>query len=108
MQSINPGQKLDHLHRRGKRYCRIVRAYLPARRQLAEIRKLPHSPFNHLPRDGYLRGIDFYDESGLLSAMALAMAKFRNKHGVLPNLVNPVGFNEKIVWSKFFAEFKVP
>jgi hypothetical protein len=108
MQSSSPWQKLDDLHSRGKRYCRILRAYLPASRQLTEIRKLPHSPFNHFPRDGYLRGIDFYDESGLTSAMALTMAKFRKSHGILPNLVEPTGFNEKIVWSKFFAEFKIP
>jgi hypothetical protein len=55
-----------------------------------------------------MRGIDFYSRKKLISAVALTMGKFRFVHDVLPNLLHPKGFNEKIVWSKFFSEVKIP
>jgi hypothetical protein len=78
------------------------------RRQIHALKERPDSPFAKSPRQGYLRGIDFYDEPELLRVMALAMAQFRKVHGVFPDLLNPRGFNEKIVWTKFFAEIKIP
>jgi hypothetical protein len=77
-------------------------------RQMESIREAPDSPFMRKPRQGFLRGIDFYEAPDLLRAMTLSMANFRRIHGVIPDLVHPVGFNEKIVWSKFFSEIKVP
>lgn len=102
------GRKIKKIWCGSKRYYREINAFLTTKRQLSKIKNLAASPFRKLPREGHLRGIDFYKEDELIRAMTVTMTMFRKKHGVFPNLVNPVGFNEKIIWSKFFAEFKVP
>lgn len=79
-----------------------------ARLQTSAVKEMPNSPFERRPRSNHLRGIDFYDEETLLLTMARYMRKYHLAHGVLPNLVEPVGFSEKICWSNFFAELKVP
>jgi TupA-like ATPgrasp len=81
-----------------------LRAYLTVNR----IKASPHSPFNKAPKTGYLRGIDFYKESLLISILALAMYYYRRHHGVYPNLLKPTYFDEKLFKSKFFTEIKVP
>lgn len=79
-----------------------------AKGQLDEIRRLPDSPFRRKPRLGHARGIDFYEPAKLLPVVAMALLKFYVAHKVLPNLVHPRTFNEKLTWSKFFSELKVP
>ena len=65
-------------------------------------------PFNKGPRIGYLRGIDFYKGSSLISTITSEMYGYRRYHGVYPNLLKPKYFDEKLLKSKFFTELKVP
>jgi len=81
-----------------------LRAYLIVNRFKAS----PHSPFHKAPRTGYLRGIDFYKGSLLISTLASAMYNYRGHHGVYPNLLKPTYFDEKLFKWKFFTEIKVP
>jgi TupA-like ATPgrasp len=81
-----------------------LRAYLIVNR----IKTSPHSPFKKAPRIGYLRGIDFYKGSLLISTLAFAMHDYRRHHGVFPKLLKPTYFDEKLFKSKFFTEIKVP
>lgn len=55
-----------------------------------------------------VRGEDFYGSGRLTKALTKAILKFRMAHGSYPDLVNPTGFNEWVVWSKFFRPFRVP
>jgi hypothetical protein len=86
----------------------IRRTYLRAYLIVNRIKASPHSPFHKAPRIGYLRGIDFYKGSLLISTLAFAMYEYRRRHGVYPNLLKPTYFDEKLFKSKFFAELKVP
>jgi hypothetical protein len=86
----------------------IRRTYLRAYLIVNRIKASPHSPFNKAPRIGYLRGIDFYKGSSLISTLALAMYDYRRRHGVYPNLLKPTYFDEKLFKSKFFTEIKIP
>ncbi len=81
-----------------------LRAYLIVKR----IKALPHSPFHKVPRIGYLRGIDFYKGSLLISTLGFAMCDYRRSHGVYPNLLKPTYFDEKLFKLKLFTEIKVP
>ena len=76
--------------------------------QLEALKKPPDSPFNRPAKEGYRRGIDFYSAADLTIALCNIFARYKNQFGVYPDLVNPQGFNEKMQWSKFFAEMKVP
>ena len=69
---------------------------------------MPGSPFKKTPRAGHLRGIDFYNRLQLKRAIALSITNYKAVHGIFPNLIQPRGLNEKITWSKFFAELPVP
>lgn len=86
----------------------IPRRYLRARLNIIHIKASPRSPFKKAPRIGYLRGIDFYEGSSLISTLAFAMYDYRQRHGVYPNLLKPRYFDEKLFKSKFFMEMKVP
>jgi len=86
----------------------IRRTYLRAYSIVNRIKASPYSPFNKAPRIGYLRGIDFYKGSSLISTLAFAMYDYRRRHGVNPNLLKPTYFDEKLFRSKFFTEIKVP
>src|SRR5262249_26454694 len=81
----------------------LCRAYL-----IIIIKASPYTPFNKAPRIGYLRGIDFYKGSKLISTIASAMYGYRWYHGVYPNLLKPKYFDEKLIKLKFFTELKVP
>jgi hypothetical protein len=87
---------------------RICGTYLRAYLIVNRIRASPRSPFNKAPRIGYLRGIDFYKGSQLISTLTFAMCHYRRVHGVYPNLFKPTYFDEKLFKSKFFTEIKVP
>ena len=76
--------------------------------QLARIMQQPDSPYRRLPHPGFKRGIDFYTSRGLLAALANALQAYHAKFGVFPDLVEPKGYNEKILRFKFFGELKVP
>jgi hypothetical protein len=93
---------------RGAQTYRNLRYYRLAKSQIELIKSLPDSPFKRVVRVGFMRGIDFYSSTELVSALALAMKGFQSVHGILPNLLDPNGFNEKIVWAKFFTEMKIP
>jgi hypothetical protein len=82
----------------------FLRAYLIVNR----IKASPGSPFGKAPRIGYLRGIDFYKGSSLISTLAFAMYDYRRSHRVYPNLLRPAYFDEKLFQLKFFTEIKVP
>ena len=86
----------------------ICRTYLRAYLIVNRIKASPRSPFKKAPRTGYLRGIDFYKGSSLISTLAFAMYDYRRRHGVYPNLLKPTYFDEKLFKFKFFAEIKVP
>lgn len=79
-----------------------------AAKQLHAIRRQAGSPFSKKPASGYLRGIDFYSGSELVSTVARATNQFQRFHQVYPDLVSPKGFCEKVHWAKFFRELKVP
>ncbi|MGB8743559.1 MAG: hypothetical protein WCD52_25945, partial [Xanthobacteraceae bacterium] len=53
------------------------------------IKRSSYSRFNKAPRVGYLRGIDFYKGSELISTIALAMYEYQRFHGARPNLLKP-------------------
>lgn len=57
---------------------------------------------------GWKRGIDFYTPDDAASAVETAVLNYLVVHGRLPDLVNPRGFNEKVVRSNFFRFMKVP
>ena len=77
-------------------------------RQTRILRKREDSPWRHAATPGHMRGIDFYKPLTLIWVMANALRHYRRKHGVFPNLIKPVGFNEKVFWFKFFGELKTP
>lgn len=79
-----------------------------ARRLIMRIESFPDSPFNKIPRDGHLRGIDFYSRKELIRAVATTITNYKLAHGRQPDLLLPKTFNEKICWSKFFREFRIP
>ena len=66
------------------------------------------SPFFLPPRPGYKRGVEFYTASNMVRAMLNAFVAYAHAHGQYPDLTEPRTFNEKLVWSKFFAPMKVP
>jgi hypothetical protein len=72
------------------------------------IKASPISRLTNAPRIGYLRGIDFYKGSKLISTIVLSMYEYRQFHGVYPNLLKPTYFDEKLFKSKFFTEIKIP
>ena len=86
----------------------IFGAFLRAYFLVHRIKRSSCSPFNKAPKTGYLRGIDFYKGWRLIHALALAMYFFRQSHGVYPNLLRPVYFDEKLCKLKFFTELKTP
>ena len=86
----------------------IRRTYLRAYLIVNRVKALPRSPFNKAPRIGYLRGIDFYKGSSLISSLAFALYDYRRSRGVYPNLLRPTSFDEKLFKSKFLTEIKVP
>ena len=59
--------------------------------QINAIRNRPDSPFRNPCPTGYMRGIDFYNDSDLIRILTLCMAKYRKVHGALPDLTNPRG-----------------
>jgi hypothetical protein len=76
--------------------------------QIEQIKIQNNSPYKKSPQKGYMRGIDYYPERELIRILTLLMVQYRKVHGEFPDLVSPTGFNEKILWSKFFAEVKIP
>jgi hypothetical protein len=84
-------------------------AYLRAKALIEKIERDRNSPFSKKPQSGYLRGIDFYERRhSLTKALAIALLIFREAHGTFPDLVQPTTFTEKLIWSAFFSEFKIP
>ncbi len=81
-------------------------AFFEAWRQLRRYRRYPDAPWSKEPRNGYLRGIDFYRSSQLIWVMANAMRNFHRCHGTYPNICEPKSYSEKVFWIKFFGEIK--
>ena len=76
--------------------------------QFARLMGARAAPFRTQPRDGYKRGIDFYSAADLPRVLATATAQFEKSHGRFPNLIQPQRYTDKIFWSKFFRQMKVP
>ena len=91
-----------------KKYYYLAAFKNIAEAQLDEIRHQNNSPFKKSPQKGLMRGIDYFSANDLVRILTLTMVQYRKVHGEFPNLVSPKGFNEKILWSKFFAEMKIP
>ncbi|MCP4265882.1 MAG: hypothetical protein GY777_09955 [Candidatus Brocadiaceae bacterium] len=81
---------------------------IQAKRQLQIIKERDESLFNNSYQSGFVRGVDYYDDEKLLKAVSMSFFSYFNAHGYFPNIAHPKTFNEKIVWSKFFRQFKVP
>ncbi len=76
--------------------------------QLARLVAGPDSPFFTPPPAGLMRGIDFYRMPGLVRAMIGAVHFFHRTQHHFPDLIDPQGFNARIVRRKFFEPLKVP
>lgn len=79
-----------------------------ARRQIRQLQQGDNSPWSRRPAPGFMRGIDAYKPDALEKVLAHAMSKFRQAHGDWPNLSSPEQYAEKIFWTKFLGEMKVP
>lgn len=99
---------LTRFRRNVRAYVAGLRARPEARRQLHAIRDGPGSPFGRTCRPGFMRGIDFYSAPALEHAFARALGAYRLRFGRYPDIAHPERLNEKIIWRKFFGEFKVP
>jgi hypothetical protein len=60
------------------------------------------------PAEGYMRGVDFYDANGLLSAIVVGAQMFKNAHGYIPPLSAPVSYSERLYARKYFAPLPLP
>lgn len=60
------------------------------------------------PPEGYMRGVDFYSKNEMAWALGHAIYDYKIKFGRYPEIVSPKGFNEKVIWRKFFGLFKTP
>jgi hypothetical protein len=78
------------------------------RHQLAAVIGNPRSPLYVRKKDGCQRAIDFYTTTSFIDVLFEATALFWSKQGRYPDLVNPVRFSDKVFWSMFFADFKIP
>lgn len=83
-------------------------AYREASVQLRQLREGADSPWRRQVQPGRMRGIDHYSPIQLTWVLAHAMRRYKAKFGRYPNLVQPVMFNDKVMWLKFFGELKVP
>lgn len=86
----------------------IINDFFEAAKQLSEIMTDRNTVYSRTPKKGYMRGIDYYNSASLLRCLAICFHNYRCAFGVYPNIVNPIGFNEKILWFKFFSEIKIP
>lgn len=85
-----------------------IAAAAEASRQIAALRLRSASQFRKRPKEGHLRGIDCYSTVELLRVVGTVFYRFKQVHGTYPDLVHPKTYSEKMVWTKFFAEFPVP
>ena len=90
------------------RHSRAGAHYAAAADAIARLSADGASPLHRAPPDGYMRGVDFYSGRDLLHAMAFAMARFQQAHGIFPDLTTPVGTQQKLFWRKFLGLLKVP
>lgn len=61
-----------------------------------------------LYEQGYLRGIDFYSDADLQKVIANILFLYSRESGILPSIINPVLYTEKLNWLKLFKYLKVP
>lgn len=76
--------------------------------QLARLIASGAAPFRTIPHEGYQRGIDVYSAAVLPTVIAKAANHFHGAHGRFPNILAPQRYTDKIFWSKFFRQLKVP
>jgi len=60
------------------------------------------------PPAGHMRGIDFYNPNDLLVAIVVGAQLFKDSHGYIPPLANPVSYSERIYTRKYFAPLPLP
>lgn len=90
------------------RHSRAGAHYAAAADAIARLSADGASPLHRAPPDGHMRGVDFYSGRDLLHAMAFAMLRFQQAHGSFPDLIMPVGTQQKLFWRKFLGHMKVP
>ena len=79
-----------------------------AQKVISHYKSRVSSPFNTSPKDGHLRGIDFYNSIELVTVVAFLIGRHRLFYDEYLDLIQPRSYTEKINWSKLFREFKVP
>lgn len=81
----------------------IDEATLEAMRQLGVlVTSVEHNPLLQKPAADYKRGIDIYSMASMITIMSNAMRAYKSVHDVYPDILNPQGFNQKILYRKFF------
>jgi TupA-like ATPgrasp len=83
-------------------------ALAAARAQLTQLRAQPGGPFTRPPPPGFLRGIDFYTEDELESAVARALELSRQVIGYYPSLIDADRLNDKCYRAKFLSPLRLP
>lgn len=86
----------------------LVPAIATIREQIGALISRPGSPFYVPPPAGLLRGIDVYPVSTLLRVASLGAYRYKQAHGVFPNLQQPKRLSEKIFRANYFRPLKVP
>ena len=76
--------------------------------ELRAVRKRFCDQIDRRPKPDHLRGIDCYSPKDLALAIARGAEAYRDAHGVLPSLVDPKSYSEKLFWMKFFCEIPQP
>lgn len=63
---------------------------------------IENNPLLQKPPAEYKRGIDIYSMASVITIMSNAMRAFKSAHDAYPDILNPTGFNQKILYRKFF------
>lgn len=66
------------------------------------------SPYYERPRAGFGRGIEFYRGQQFFHVLAGSIASYASGVGTWPELLDPLLFTEKLLWTKFFQFIPVP
>jgi hypothetical protein len=66
------------------------------------------SPYYERPRAGFGRGIEFYRGLQFFHVLAGSIGSYASGVGTWPDLLQPVLFTEKLLWTKFFQFIPVP
>ena len=76
--------------------------------EMLAVRERYRDQIERSPIPDHRRGIDYYSPKHLIPAIARGADVYRNAHGVLPSLVDPKTYNEKLFWMKIFCDIPQP